>query len=282
MEASHPTQLAQASLLVACAAFALQSALHWMRAACAAINARAQQHELLSGAATSACALMYQGMACGISGGAYYLAAGSAELSSAEGGGADGAPDSRQPRIFFAFHYLARSLAGSVVLLNVAALARERRPPAVALAAVWCLQTGALYLGTLVQGAQRTGFLVAACWLVLPFALILLAVMGGRLRFSELQTVYRFLAMWCIVCSAGYSLVFFCSEMFCLFNSETELVAYMLLDYCVVGVSSLVISCAGSELQVGLLPAQEAELSLYPGPHNHGFYPNPDYYDDNL
>ena len=26
----------------------------------------------------------------------------------------------------------------------------------------------------------------------------------------------------------------------------------------------------------------EAELSLYPGPHNYGFYPNPDFYNDNL
>jgi len=152
----------------------------------------------------------------------------------------------------------------------------------VALAAAWLTETGALYLGNLVSGSRRLCFLGAAFALLAPVATTLLGSMGGRLRLSKLQTVYRFLSTWCVICSMCYVLTFICCEVTGLLNTETEMLAYALLDYCTVGVSSLVISCAGPDVQAGLLPAQEAELSLYPGPHNHGFYPNPDYYDDNL
>lgn len=264
----HLTGAVWATLHLASAGFAVQSAWHWLRAACGAPNARAQQHEALCGAATSTGALVYQGMACGLTGGVY--AAGPARQG--EGG----------RRVYFGLQYAGRAAAGALVLINLAALARERRPPSVALAIVWLLDVAALYLGTLVQGGQRLGFLASAAWLLLPLAGMLFSVMGGRLRSSPLHTTYRFLATWCVVCGGCYALVFLLSEVACMLNVETELVAYALLDGCVVSVSSFVVSRAGSDLQVGLLPAQEAELSLYPGPHNHGFYPNPDYYDDNL
>lgn len=141
------------------------------------------------------------------------------------------------------------------------------------------------YLTVLRKPCARFGrlcFLGSAAAFLAPITGILLGSMGDRLRHSKLQTVYRFLATWIIVCGCCYPAVFLACQVTNLLDTETEILIYGLLDYCTVGVSCLVISGAGLELEVGLLPAQEAELSLYPGPHNHGFYPNPDYYEDNL
>merc|ERR1719454_2513949 len=99
---------------------------------------------------------------------------------------------------------------------------------------------------------------------------------------SQLQTTYRFLSAWCIICCSAYHIVYILCEVAYILDTETEILVYMLLDVCTIGISSVIISCAGSDLEAGLLPAQEAELSLYPGPHNYGFYPNPDFYNDNL
>mmetsp|Transcript_96787 Transcript_96787/g.278458 ORF Transcript_96787/g.278458 Transcript_96787/m.278458 type:complete len:271 (-) Transcript_96787:93-905(-) len=256
------TGLAQASLCTACGVFALQAALHWTRAVCSAPGPRAQQHETLSGVATGTCALFYQGMAFGMS-----------QRSCTVGDAGKQA--------MFDFHYLGRSLGGALVLINAATLARERRAPAVAVAASWAAETAALYMGAL-AGKHRTSLLLSACLLLLPLAASLLGIMGGRLRRSPLEGAFRFVSAWCTSCAVCYVLVFYLAEVACLLNTETEIVAYTLLDWSFVGASSLVISCAGPELQAVLLPAQEEELSLYPGPHNHGFFPNPDYYDDNL
>mmetsp|Transcript_178844 Transcript_178844/g.573150 ORF Transcript_178844/g.573150 Transcript_178844/m.573150 type:complete len:280 (-) Transcript_178844:291-1130(-) len=250
----------------ACVLFAGQSALHWFMAACRTSSARAQQHELLSGAATGLCALSYQAMASGVSRMVYEVTA----------------FDGQHQRICFSLLYAERAVAGALVFVNIAALARERRPPMAALVAVWFAETAALFFGNLVEGWSRFRFLIAAGVLLVPQAGMLLAAMGRRLHLSQLHAVYRFLSTWCSFCSACYCLVYFFSEVVVLFNTETEIIAYALLDGCAIGISSLVVTCAGPEVQVGLLPAQEAELSLYPGPHRHGFYPNPDYYDDNL
>lgn len=56
----------------------------------------------------------------------------------------------------------ARALAGAIVLVNLAALARERRTVAVALAALWCSETVALYLGGLVPARRRGAILLTA------------------------------------------------------------------------------------------------------------------------
>lgn len=260
------TGTAEATLWAAAGVFGLQAILHWCRATCVASNARVKQHELLSGAAQGVAALLYLAMACGLSLSSY----------------ADGVRGPANQRPFFQLLYAERAIAGSVVLVNLAALARERRPSSVALAAAWTTETAALYLGTFAEGNRRLYLLGAAMALLLPPCATLFAAMGGRLARTPLQTVYRFLATWWGFCSACFCLHFTFCEVFALFDTETEMIGYALLDYCLVGVSSLVVSCAGPDLSAGLLPAQEAELSLYPGPHSHGFYPNPDYYDDNL
>lgn len=254
---------AQLALWCSCGALALQTVVHWLRAWFIVWGGRAEQHELLCGASTGSLALLYLAVACGLSQDLYAVGAG-------------------YFRIFFHLQYAGRALSVGLLLLNLSALAREKRPPAVALVFAWVASVGALYLGNFVNGAQRLAFLGAASLFLLPVASTLLGTMGERLRLSKLHTVYRFLATWCVVCSACYPIVFFVCEVGVLLDTETELLLYGLLDYCTIGVSSLIVSGAGSEVEVGLLPAQEAELSLYPGPHNHGFYPNPDYYDDNL
>lgn len=263
------TKTAQVCLWGACILFYTQAAMHWSRATCVAESARAQQLELLAGAATTISALLYQGMACGLS--VAHLAANPDPHSAAA-----------DQRIFFAFWYLERVTAGSLVLVNIVTLARERHPPVVALASLFAAGTAALYFGCLVEGHLRLGFLAAAASLLMPQGMTLTALMGSRLHLSELQTVYRFLSTWCMCCSTCYCLLFSLCDVGSIFDIETEVLAYALLDYCTIGVSSLVISWVSADIPVGLLPAQEAELSLYPGPHHHGFYPNPDYYDDNL
>lgn len=129
---------------------------------------------------------------------------------------------------------------------------------------------------------QRASFLIAACGLVIPLAATLLATMGTRLRMSQLQSTFRFLAVWFTICCTGYCAVFLFSAILEFLSVETEILACALIDMGLIVISSLVITCAGPDVEVGLLPAQEAELSLYPGPHRHGFFPNLDYYDDNL
>lgn len=59
---TEPGALVEAWLWWAFVAFGLQAALHWCRAFCgtAAGEPRAQQHEVLSGAATGMCAVLYQ------------------------------------------------------------------------------------------------------------------------------------------------------------------------------------------------------------------------------
>lgn len=248
-----------------CAAFGAQAVAHWLRAACTGAGARVQQHELLGGAAAGIGAVLYLAAASGIS---------AADYAPTDG--------SERRRPFVHLLHLERALAMGLLLLNVAALARERRPPAVALAAAWFTQMGALYLGHFVVGLPRLFFLGAAAVQLLPLAATLWGAMGGRLRLSPLQTVYRFLSTWCVASGAGYCLAFLCCEVTGWLDSPTELRVYAALDYLTVGLGSLVVSCAGSDKQAPMLPGQEAELSLYPGPHNHGFYPNPDFYDDNL
>jgi bacteriorhodopsin len=185
-------------------------------------------------------------------------------------------------RLFYQLLYLERVLCVGLVFLNLAALARERRPSLVALVALWSASSGALYMGNTVLGVRRVAFLVASFLCMMPLATTLVCAMGERLRMSQLQTAYRFLSAWCVVCCTCYDLIYFLCEVVYILNTETEILLYMLLDLCIIAVPSLGISCAGSELESGLLPAQEAELSLYPGPHNYGFYPNPDFYNDNL
>lgn len=269
---TEPGALVEAWLWWAFVAFGLQAALHWCRAFCgtAAGEPRAQQHEVLSGAATGMCAVLYQAMAFGCSRRTY------AGCGNGDDGNAAGV------RVMYDLHFGGRALAGAIVLVNLAALARERRTVAVALAALWCSETVALYLGGLVPARRRGAILLTACSLLVPLAGMTLSVMGGRLRRSPLEAVFRFLAMWCTTCAACYALVFYLGEVVCLLTVETQLVAYVLLDGALISVSSCVVSSAGPDLRVPLLPAQEAELSLYPGPHHHGFYPNPEFYDDNL
>lgn len=260
---------AQASLLCACGAFALQAALHWIRASSISANARSQQHEQLSGAATSCCAMIYLTMACQVLQG-LYTAANS---------------DSHQLRIYFGLGFAARGIVGGILLVNVCALARERRPPMVAMVGVWTTMISALFFGYLAKpgGGRRSALLAAAVALHLPLISTLVCSMGSRLRESQLQVVYRFLASWLILCGMCYCIIFYCCPVAGLLSTETEILVYTLLDYCLVGVSCLVVTCAsGQDLEAPLLPAQEAELSLYPGPHNHGFFPNLHYYDDNL
>eukprot|EP00927_Polykrikos_kofoidii_P032287 TRINITY_DN27557_c0_g1_i1.p1 TRINITY_DN27557_c0_g1~~TRINITY_DN27557_c0_g1_i1.p1 ORF type:complete len:286 (+),score=38.61 TRINITY_DN27557_c0_g1_i1:148-1005(+) len=264
------SQTATMALWCSCGAFALQAAFHWLRACCLASqdSSRTQQHELLSGAVLNVAAMLYLAMACGVSQDLYL----------------DGGGGGHKYRIFFHLHFLERALAVGMVLVNTGALARERRPPTISLSVAWCSHIAALYFGHVVQPGWRRNFVLAvAVTLLVPLGVVLFGAMGARLRMSHLQVIFRFLASWYVLCGACFSLAFWCCAIAGLLSTETELLAYALLDYCVVGVSSLVISCAaGPEMEAGLLPAQEAELSLYPGPHSHGFYPNPHYYDDNL
>jgi len=185
-------------------------------------------------------------------------------------------------RIYFQLLYLVRGLGLGLVFLNLAALARERRPPSISLGTMWLTSTTALYLGNTVVGTRRLVLLLASIGSLLPVATTLACSMGERVQMSQLQMVHRFLATWCLVCCACYALTYFLCEIAYVLDTETEVLIYALLDLCAIGVSSLVICCAGRDLEAGLLPAQEAELSLYPGPHNYGFYPNPDFYNDNL
>merc|ERR1712187_294937 len=155
----------------------------------------------------------------------------------------------------------------------------------VATGAIWSAFMSTLLFGHLAKPINgcRLWLLIAAICLLVPLASTLLGSMGSRLRYSHLQVLYRFLASWFLLCGACYCLAFYCCAIAGLFGTETEILAYALLDYCLIGVSCLVISCAGGpELEAVMLPAQEDELSVYPGPHTHGFFPNPHYYDDNL
>jgi len=256
---------------LACAAFLLQACLHTVRAWTLGPLRRAQQHEQLSAAANGTCALVYYAMYCGVFEGLYTS-------------GGDAAANGRHTsRIIFWISFVGRADAISLVLVNLSALARERRPPVFAVGAVWVTQTASLCLGHLVDADKgRLGFLVIAVALLLPLSSALIGSMGARLRLSHLQVVHRFLASWCVLCSACYCLAFFCCAYADLFSTETEMMVYTLLDYCTVGVSCIVVSCAGPEIETALLPAQEEELSLYPGPHTHGFYPNVSYYEDHL
>lgn len=260
----------------ASALFAAQASLHWCRSGCGGCGAasasaaagagaalRTQQHELLSSAAAGLLALVYLGLTCGVSQDTYATYSGSDQ------------------RTWFPLQYAGRGGAAAALLLNVATLARERRPPMVSLAILWLGQVASLYMAHFVKD-ERPYFCAVALAFLLPMVTTLHGVMGRRLRLTALMPLYRFLASWCIMCGACYVVVFLCSAVLGLFSSETELLAYVLVDYALIGVSSLVISCAGPERDIGLLPAQEAELSLYPGPHDHGFYPNPNFYDDNL
>lgn len=259
------TSVSHGTLVAACALFAVQSAIHWLRSLCSAQTSRAVQHEQVAGAATAAAAVLYQGMACGFS-------ARLQEESASPGG----------HRVFFEFWYIVRALGGGLALLNIATLARDRHPPTTAVICVWLVQTGALFLGSDATGSTRVSFLLSAVALLVPLGGSLLSSMGDRLRQSPLESVYRFLATWFSCCSGGFCLVFFLCEQVDMFDSETEIIAYALLDYCTIGVTSVVLSWVSHDIPVGLLPAQEEELAMYPGPHSHGFYPNPDYYDDNL
>lgn len=255
------TSTAQVALWVGCFVFALQASIHWCRTGCVA--SRARQHELLSTSTAACAALFYFGMANGIS-----------EASYATAG--------QRSRLYYSFLYLERGLCVGLLFLNTSTLARERRPTMVALGVLWLLSTAALYMGNAVVGTRRLGFLVASILCLLPVATVLVCAMGERVKMSQLQTIYRFLSAWCILCCSGYVIVYTLCEVAYILDTETEILVYMLLDFCTTGISSVIISCAGSDLEAGLLPAQEAELSLYPGPHNYGFYPNPDFYNDNL
>lgn len=261
------TNIAQLALWAAAGLFGSQAVLHWLRAACrkSQPGARSEGHELLSCAATAASALLYLGMANGIS------------LTSCLLG--DGVP----PRPIFAFHPALRALAVGLHLLSVAVLARERRPPSVALGVFWLSSTLALYLGNFAQNpGPRLSFCAVSLALVVPMATTLLGSMGGRLRQSELLATYRFLATWLVVCCGCYPLLFVSCEITGFLDTETEMLLNVVLDVCTVSVTALVIGSVDADTHKGLLPAQEAELSLYPGPHNYGFYPNPHFYDDNL
>ncbi|CAE7771430.1 unnamed protein product [Symbiodinium sp. CCMP2456] len=167
-------------------------------------------------------------------------------------------------------------------LLNISTLARERKSSAAALMAAWVTQVLALYLGQLAKAQQRWIFLLAALVALVPMAITMCAAMGGRLHDSSLMTAYRFLVTWVCICGVGFCWLFLFCQVFRFLEVHTEVVLGALLDYCLLGVSSLVISCAGPDVQAPLLPGQEEELSLYPGPHTHGFFPNLDFYDDNL
>eukprot|EP00439_Symbiodinium_sp_Y106_P062533 s2602_g9.t1 len=244
---------------------AAQATIHWGRANCTAQSSRAAEHELLSGATTGLAALLYLAMACGIS-------------EAYEAFEADGSTQ----RLFFHIAYLGRAFLPCLLLLNISTLARERRSSAAALMAAWVMQVLALYLGQLAKAQQRWIFLLAAVVALVPMAITMCAAMGGRLHESSLMTAYRFLVTWVCICGAGFCWLFLFCQVFRFLEVHTEVVLGALLDYCLLGVSSLVISCAGPDVQAPLLPGQEEELSLYPGPHTHGFFPNLDFYDDNL
>jgi len=257
------TDDAQAALWAGCGLFFVQAMLHVCRVSCVSANGRGRQHELLAVAATMSASLCYYAMACGVSQASYAALAG-------------------RSRIFFHLQYFERGFCVSLVFLNTSALARERRPTLVAVVSLWLAAVAALYMGNTVSGLRREGFLVISFAMLLPVAVTTVCAMGERLRMSQLQTAYRFLATWCIVCCASYGIVYFVCEVVYVLDTTAEILLYMLVDFCVIGISSLVISCAGADLEAGLLPAQEAELSMYPGPHDYGFYPNPDFYNDNL
>jgi len=259
------SSVSHGALVLACLVFAVQSAIHWMRALCTAQSPRAVQHEQVAGAATASAAVLYQSMAAGIS----VVLHGGASTADA-------------PRVTFELWFATRAVSGSLALLNIVTLARDRHPATMAVITVWLLQTGALYTGSNLAGSSTSAFLLTALVLLVPLGGSLLSTMGFRLRNSPLETVYRFLATWFLCCAGGYCLVFFLCEQVAMFDSETETIAFILLDYCTVGVTSVVVGWVSPDVPGGLLPAQEEELSMYPGPHSHGFYPNPDYYDDNL
>lgn len=255
------TSAATSSLWVGCILFSAQASLHGFRAIY--VSARGRQHELLAVAATAVSALCYYAMACGITQGAY----------AAVGG---------RGRAYFHLAYLERGLSVGLVFLNTSSMARERRSSLVAVVTMWLATVGALYMGNVVFGTSRTGFLVAALACLVPVGCTTVCAMGDRVKNSQLQTAYRFLSTWVMVCCGSYNLVYFVCQVVYILDTETEMLLYMLLDYCTIGISSLIVCCAGTDLEIGLLPAQEAELSLYPGPHHYGFYPNPDFYNDNL
>jgi len=255
---------AQTTIWLAFLAFGLQTLFHWCRASCTG-QSRSEQHEMIASSATGSFALVYLAMANGLSKSLY------------------AASGPRPCRVFFPVDFLGRLVCVDLALLNVAVLARERRPQTVGVVVTWSLVTSALYCGCLVDpGPPRFSFFAFALVAFVPVMAALLCSMGSRTRGSSLQTPYRFLATWGVVCGTCFFLAFLAAQIFGIVNSETEIMLLSLLDYCIVGVSGLVVSCNDPGTEMGLLPAQEAELSLYPGPHSHGFYPNPDYYDDNL
>lgn len=251
------------TLWIAFLLFFAQTLYHWIRA-CSA-GPRSEQYEMIASSSTGTFALVYLAMANGLSRSLY---------------AASGAHDCR---VFFSLGFLGRFVSVDLAFLNMAMLARERRPQTLGALMTWGLMTASLYLGCLVPpGPQRWSFFLFALATFLPVASVLLCSMGSRVRGSFLQPSYRFLATWSVVCGTCYLLAFLASQMYAAVNSETEVMLNALLDICATGVSSLVVSCSNPGGEAGLLPAQEEELSLYPGPHSHGFYPNPDYYDDNL
>ncbi|CAJ1418937.1 unnamed protein product [Effrenium voratum] len=148
-------------------AFAAQAGVHWAFGSC---PQRGAPHQQLGGAAALIAAVAYLGMACGIFQG---RAASSA---------------SSESRPFFHLQYLERALGPSILLLNLATLARERRSSSGALVAAWCTQVLALYLGQLAQVGQRWLFLLASIASLACVGISLCAAMGGRLHQSPLMT----------------------------------------------------------------------------------------------
>lgn len=254
--------VAQVALCAACLIFSLQAAAHWLNSVCSVRSSRRRQHEVLSTTATGWGSLCYLSAACGIS------------LIPRPS-------DAEEQRCFFWVLYAGRAGAVSLSLVNLCTLARERRPPTLALASLWCSSVSALYLGNMVVASgSRAALFAAALALLLPLATTLVAS-GERLRMSELLATYRFLSNWSVLCGLCYCFVFLSCEVVPLL-ADAEVLLHALLDLSAVGVPCLVISCAGPDAETPVLPAQERELALYQGPAQYGFYPNFNYYDDNL
>lgn len=198
----------------------------------------------------------------------FYLAMGQG-FSKIQYTGADGVQ-----RVGFDLRYVERFVGVALVIFNVGVLARDRRTAIAGSCGLWALSVAALYIASKTDGGMRTPFFGFSFGAFVPMICIIACFMGRLTLGSNLQTPYRFLATWILVCCFFYFGIFAFAELTALVDSETEIILYALMDVCTVSVTSWVISFCAHHVPEKLLPMEEKHMSQYPGPAGHGFHPN--------
>ncbi|CEM31107.1 unnamed protein product [Vitrella brassicaformis CCMP3155] len=183
-------------------------------------------------------------------------------------------------RVTLQLRYIGRLVGGALLGYAVSHLARATRYMQLVLMVLWGIIVTSLRYGLLVEWDGRWSFWGFALAVYVVYTYLLTFEIAQNVVDAEVQWTYNFLSTSTSVLIGFYFLFYVLGEIMQVVDVEVEIIVHCVMDFLLLGCLPTAITFLENSVDEGLLPSQEQEMNLYPGPHKVGFHPNPEYYEN--